>query len=390
MRAPMDLCTRGWLGCITVSIALRTGDKQDIHLTGVHHVCVTEVLLSYATTLAFYLHLASLPSDKRPDFTTHPILPRLLQLKEAVSSMEDADFAAASDDEDDMIELYDGEEETDDEGEETPEEKAALKKALKKLLSGQGEDVDWEDAEDTWEGGDLEDGELEGLQAEADEPLSDDELEEEDEDLDDEDLDLKDDSEMDDEDDLLDDLEDEDEEENEPVASKSSKSKKDSKKTGKAALLEEPEFVPASKSKRSLDQKSIFDDEDMGDLTELSASEQAERSAKKRSLRFHTSKIAATSARRAAAREARLQGDEDVPYKNRQAARDAALQRNSARGTEGEDLDGQDWSDKDKKRAREAMDQDDGDDYYETVKRRRTDEKEAKQQAHDEAREEQR
>lgn len=355
---------------------------------------LAETLLSYATTLAFYLHLASLPSDKRPDFTTHPILPRLLQMKEAVSAMEEADFAAASDDEGDLIELYDGEEETDDDedGPETPEEKAALKKALKQLLSGQGQEVDWEDAEDTWEGGDLEDGELEGLQADAGDVLSEEDSgdEEDDEELDedDEDLDLEDDLDLDDEEGLSDDFEDE-EEEIEPVSTK--KSKKDSKKSGKPALLEEPDFVPASKSgKRSSGQKSMFDDEDMGDLTELSASEQAERSAKKRSLRFHTSKIAATSARRAAAREARLQGDEDVPYKNRQAARDAALQRNSARGTEGEDLDGQDWSDKDKKRAREAMDQDDGNDYYETVKRRRTDEKEAKQQAHDQAREEQR
>ena len=306
--------------------------------------------------------------------------------------MEDADFAAASDDEGDTIELYDGEEKTDD-GEEdededeedsdddmTSEEKVEMKKALMKMFGGKGDDVDWEDAEDVWEGGDLEDGELEGLQAEAEELLSDDESGGSEES--DEDLDL-------DEDEELDDLEDE-EEDIEPVATKTSKSKKDGKKSSKSALLEEPEFVPASKSKRLSSQKSIFDDEDMGDLTELSASEQAERSAKKRSLRFHTSKIAATSARRAAAREARLQGDEDVPYKNRQAARDAALQRNSARGTGGEDLDGEDWSEKDKKRAREAMDQDDGDDYYETVKRRRTDEKEAKQQAHDDAREEQR
>ena len=161
-------------------------------------LCSSEVLLSYATTLAFYLHLASLPSDKRPDFTTHPILPRLLQLKEAVSAMEDADFAAASDDEGDTIELYDGEEKTDD-GEEdedeedsdddmTSEEKAEMKKALMKMFGGKGDDVDWEDAEDVWEGGDLEDGELEGLQAEAEELLSDDESggsEESDEDLDD-------------------------------------------------------------------------------------------------------------------------------------------------------------------------------------------------------------
>ena len=289
--------------------------------------------------------------------------------------MEDADFAAGSDEEGDLIELYDGEEETEDEEageskeydeemdmEELKKEWAALKNG-KSLMDG--------DSEDESEGA-LEDGELDELTADLDD--------DEDDDLDDEDLELE-------EEDMLS----EDEDEEVPVVTaKSSKKDKKGKKLAEHTVLEEPEFVPASKSKRVQPSKSVFEHEDMGDLTELSAEEQAERSAKKRSLRFHTSKIVATSARRSAAREARLQGDEDVPYKNRQAARDAALQRNSTKGAAGEDLDGEDWSDKDKKRAREVMDEDDGNDYYEQVKRRRTDEKEAKQQAHDDAREEQR
>ena len=291
--------------------------------------------------------------------------------------MEDADFAAGSDEEGDLIELYDGEEETEDEeageGEEYDEEMDMdeLKKEWAALNNGKS----LMDGDSEYESeGTLEDGELAELTADLDD--------DEDEDLEDEDLDLDEHEEM---------FSSDDGEEDVPVvAAKSSKKDKKGKKVAEPTVLEEPEFVPASTSKRAQPSKSVFEHEDMGDLTELSAAEQAERSAKKRSLRFHTSKIAATSARRNAAREARLQGDEDVPYKNRQAARDAALQRNSTKGAAGEDLDGEDWSEKDKKRAREAMDEDDGDDYYEQVKRRRTYEKEAKQQAHDDAREEQR
>jgi hypothetical protein len=349
------------------------------------------VLLSYVTTLAFYLHLASLPSDKRPDFNTHPILVRLLQLKEAVNAMEEAEFSAGSVNEDEKIQLFqrikDIEDDDDDDDDEEMTE--AQKEMLAKYMAGGMGDIDWDDAQDLWEGGSLEDGELDELQADASLDMGseddDDDDEEEDEEMEDDE-----DEEMEDLDDL-DDLEDLEESDEEPAEVKPSKKGKEKKSKNKPSVLEEPEFVPASKSKKSGANKSIFEEEDMGDLTALSASEQAERTAKKRSLRFHTSKIAATSARRSAAREARLQGDEDVPYKNRQAARDAALQRNSARGAAGEDLDGEEWSEKDKKRAREAMDTEkDGEDYYETVKRRRTDEKDAKQQAHDDAREEER
>ena len=56
-----------------------------------------EALLTYATTLAFYLHLRA--SDKyaqRPDLlSSHPVFGRLLSLKQALHTLEELDFAAS-------------------------------------------------------------------------------------------------------------------------------------------------------------------------------------------------------------------------------------------------------------------------------------------------------
>ena len=157
------------------------------------------------------------------------------------------------------------------------------------------------------------------------------------------------------------------------------------------APLEEPAFFSASKKSRSKDRQTASDDI-LGDPTALNEADATDKERRKRSLQFHTSKIASTSARRAAARAQRLGGDEDIPHRDRQAARDAALRKNSQGGV-GEDLDGSEWTEKDKKRAREVRDEDgddadgdDGDDYYDLVKRRKTDKLEAKEAAHDEFR----
>lgn len=323
-----------------------------------------ESLLTYATMLAFYLHLASLPEDQRPNFDTHPILPRLAQLKEGVAMLEELDFDAASvdgEDEDEEGEEIDGaEDDDDDDDEELADGKAEL---LGRLVGVPGGGLDWDDADEVWEGGELEDGELDDLRQDAEGELSDENA----------------------------DLEEDEEEEESVVPKKNSKKDKKDKKDKSANkkskfAIEEPEFVPAAKSKQS--SRSRNDDEDQfGDATVLSAADSADKSAKKRSLRFHTSKIAATSARRAAAREARLGGDDDIPYRSKQAARDAVLQRNSAAGNGGEDLDGSEWSDKDRKRAREIMEAEDAveadDGYYELVKKRKTESKQAKKEEYE-------
>jgi len=156
------------------------------------------------------------------------------------------------------------------------------------------------------------------------------------------------------------------------------------------ALLEEPAFVPSKPSVRS-SRRELAADDDLGDPTHLNEADSADKAAKKRSLRFHTSKIAATSARRAAARQERMGGDDDIPYRDRKAARDAALRKNGGGQEDGADLDGSEWTDKDRKRAREVMEGEEGDDgavegddgYYDLVKRRRTEEKDAKKNEYD-------
>ncbi|KAJ9113838.1 hypothetical protein QFC19_000031 [Naganishia cerealis] len=318
-------------------------------------------LLTYATMLAFYLHLAALPEDQRPDFSTHPILPRLAQLKEGVSMLEDLDFDAASvDDEDEDDEEDEGVDGVDeeDEDEELANGKAEL---IGRLVDSTG--VDWDDADNLWQGGELEENELEDLREDAKDEMSDDDLD-------------------------LDDAEDEEPEIVLPKAKSSKKDKRDKNFNKKSKFaLEEPEFVPASKNKKSAAGSRNDENDEFGDATVLNAADSADKSAKKRSLRFHTSKIAATSARRAAAREALLGGDDDIPYKSKQAARDAVLRRNSAAGDGGEDLDGSDWSEKDRKRAREVMEAEDAveadDGYYELVKKRKTEEKQARKEEYD-------
>jgi U3 small nucleolar RNA-associated protein 3 len=370
-------------------------------------ILTAETLITYATTLAFYIHLCALPPDSRPDMASHPILTRLLQLKEGVAMLEDLDFAAGESS--DVDPLEDGERTEED------EELARLMKNSKAGImmqqiaatkGGAGRTAgagagDEEDEEDEVEGYYDEEEDMQGLWHTA--GLEDGEL-----------------------DDLLADVGAEDAEEEAKMNKKSKvkekkskegkkekKDKKDKKKKTEAVdlyaddasmeddddvssahqftPLEEPAFFSASKKTKSKDRTTASDDI-LGDPTALNEADATDKERRKRSLQFHTSKIASTSARRAAARAQRLGGDEDIPHRDRQAARDAALRKNSQGGV-GEDLDGSEWTEKDKKRAREVRDEDgddadgdDGDAYYDLVKRRKTDKQEAKEAAHEEFR----
>ena len=246
------------------------------------------------------------------------------------------------------------------------------------------EDDDFEDFDDSWKGAGLDEDELAGLLADADE-----------------------------EEDMS------EEEEVAPVKAKKVKTKstKDDKKAktkttedGKKKRsrkvkapapepianftpLAEPSFKSSKKSKSP--RPLSADDDTLGDATSLLDADAFDKERRTKSLRFHTSKIASTSNRRAAARQQRLGGDEDVPYRDRQKARDAALRKNSSAAAQegGEDLDGGEWSESDKKRAREVRDEvgdddaggeDDGaGEYYDLVKRRKTEKIEEKEAAHD-------
>jgi hypothetical protein len=188
------------------------------------------------------------------------------------------------------------------------------------------------------------------------------------------------------------------------------KSKKATKKPTSAFALEEPtpSFASSSRSKSkskpssstaASSSKLPSKAEDVhSEPLALSLADSSAKASARRSLRFHTAKIDSAAQRRSSARQGRMGGDEDIPYRNKQAGRDAALRKNGPKGAGdgGEDLDGMEFGEEDRRVAREVrggkrgMDEEDGaaeegdDGYYQLVKKRKRDVKEAKQEAYDE------
>ena len=102
----------------------------------------------------------------------------------------------------------------------------------------------------------------------------------------------------------------------------------------------------------------------------------ADKSARKKSLRFHTSKIDSASARRQGARNQAAGGDDDIPYRERKSVRDAKLVKEAAiraQNQVGAPLDDEEPV-VGQKRPRPEADEDEGgedpDEYYELVKRK--------------------
>jgi len=157
-----------------------------------------------------------------------------------------------------------------------------------------------------------------------------------------------------------------------------------------------------SSSKPSTTSTSTLLEDPHSESTTLTLADSTAKASARHSLRFHTSKIDSASARRSSARQGRMGGDEDIPYRNKQAGRDAALRKNAPKGAVGQDtdLDGAEWGEEDRKTARdvkgldrdmegegeggEDMEGEDG--YYQLVKKRKREEKEEKQEAYDEVR----
>jgi U3 small nucleolar RNA-associated protein 3 len=155
--------------------------------------------------------------------------------------------------------------------------------------------------------------------------------------------------------------------------------------------LEEPEWVPSTKKSASRNKNSETEDA-YGEATHLQDADAADKSARKKTLRFHTSKIESASARRNAARNQAAGGDDDIPYRERKKERDLRLAqetKNRLAKQGGEDLDDIDPEMPSDKRKRADSD-DDGsgdespDEYYELIKKKSSDKK-AKKKAHYEA-----
>ncbi|TBU45012.1 Sas10 C-terminal domain-containing protein [Dichomitus squalens] len=345
-----------------------------------------QALLTYATTLAFYLHLrASEKYTQRPELLrAHPILPRLLTLKQSLHTLEELDFAA-SDDESGLgsSDLDDSEDEED-------------------------EEFDWQaDAQDLWAGNNtlkkkgkgLEQHELEELLREAEGFI----------DVDGDDL---------------------------PKAKtigKDSRAGKDSVKTKRKSKvadgepeppkkkrkatdasaqlampvfdLVEPDLAPSKSSKKEKSKATDATVDVYGEATALDVADAADKQARKKSLRFHVARIESTSARRAGARAANMGGDDDIPYRERKKEREARLAKEVAKAREreaqGADLDDVDPElqmdvDRDtngkngKKRRRGGEDEDEesggeADGYYELVKRKSKEKKEKRKQEYEDA-----
>ncbi|WVQ84350.1 hypothetical protein IAT38_006502 [Cryptococcus sp. DSM 104549] len=341
-----------------------------------------QTLLTYATTLAFYIHVNALSASSRPDL---PILPRLLQLKQGLAMLQDLDFDAASVSEGGVVlnNPLDGLVDDEDD-EELMEGKAEL---IKRMQAVNG--MEWEDeADDLWQKEGLEDDELAELlrDAEADD-------EEEIQHLAKKKKGKKSKSKKAEAEIAF------DESDEEEIAAKPKKVKKSKKAASSSsapafAPLDEPEFF-TSKPSKSRPTSAADELDPLGDPTALTDADFSDKQTRKRSLAFHTSKINATLARRAEGRANRMGGDEDLPYRDKRKARDAALQRNGPRA-EGEDLEdvsaGAGVEKKEKKRARDEMEdldgegeggEDDADGYYELVKRRRKEDKAAKDAEHE-------
>jgi U3 small nucleolar RNA-associated protein 3 len=123
-----------------------------------------------------------------------------------------------------------------------------------------------------------------------------------------------------------------------------------------------------------------------GEAMSLQHGDAVDKKARKKSLRFHTSKIESASARRQGARNQAVGGDDDLPYRERRKEKEARLAKEAAakvRGQGGADLD--DTVPEPKIGARDG--QDDGgssdgadgpDGYYELVKRKSKERKDQK------------
>ncbi|KIY44828.1 hypothetical protein FISHEDRAFT_67354 [Fistulina hepatica ATCC 64428] len=271
-------------------------DALSLGMAHIHY----QTLLTYATTLAFYLHLrASEKYARRPEtLQNHPILQRLLTLKQAISTLEDLDFAASDDEELDEDELDDPDEDL--------------------MLDGSDEDIELTDAQALWladkENG-LEAGELQDLVKDSRAPVS-------------------------------------------PTLVVSSQAKDDAgngeprpakkRKISKKSIapvfdLVEPTFSgPSSSSSKTSASAPAPVDDAFGEATALQAVDATDKRARTKSLRFYTSRIESASARRQGARNAAMGGDDDIPYRERRKEKEARLANEAAKkplGQGGEDLD---------------------------------------------------
>ncbi|TCD63240.1 hypothetical protein EIP91_005796 [Steccherinum ochraceum] len=155
--------------------------------------------------------------------------------------------------------------------------------------------------------------------------------------------------------------------------------------------LVEPTFPSKPSSSRPSKSPTADSSADpYGELTVLSSADAQDKASRKRSLRFHTSKIESASARREKARSGAYGGDDDIPWKDRRKEKKVS---DAQRGMGGDDLDDVPGDEKmagevssngaGGKQAREededgGIGESDDEGYYDLVKRKSKEKKEKK------------
>ena len=135
--------------------------------------------------------------------------------------------------------------------------------------------------------------------------------------------------------------------------------------------------------------RSNNEEDDFLDPISLSHTDLNDKAARKHTLRFHVSQVHQKSVKRESGGKQRIGGDDDLPRKSKEASRREVLKRqeHGGKGKTGEALDGMDWDEEDKREAVGASGGgDEGEDYYDLVKRETREGKVAKQVEYDDAR----
>ncbi|KAG9315918.1 hypothetical protein JVU11DRAFT_3569 [Chiua virens] len=165
--------------------------------------------------------------------------------------------------------------------------------------------------------------------------------------------------------------------------------------------LVEPEYVRAPPTKKHKHKVTVGSVDTVpaadlyGEVTALGYHDLSDKQARKKSLRFHVSRIESASSRRTNARANAIGGDDDIPYKERKREREARLEKERGKkkekgqlGDGGDDLDDLDPEvgtvDKKHKRKRALEDEDadkdagDANGYYDLVRQASATKKERK------------
>ncbi|THH27040.1 hypothetical protein EUX98_g7152 [Antrodiella citrinella] len=318
--------------------ALESADPDSVSL-GMAHLH-WQALQTYATYLAFYFHLRNSSTYAvSPDLLReHPIMQRLVQLKQSLATLEDLSLAPMDEDEDDFS------------GEDDEEDINDLQDAMSLWQMDRPQDMDADELGQLLEDAESILGEKVTLNGKVSKPKK-----------------------------------------AKPVSPDTPPKKKRKTTTTFAPLpvfdLVEPSFAPTSSSSSRPTSTPTADPsaDPYGELTSLSTADAQDKASRKRTLRFHTSKIASSSARRGRAREGAAGGDDDIPWKDRRKGENNKVPE-AKRGMGGEDLDDvREVAGAKRRREEEGEEsgESDGEGYYELVKRTSKEAKEKKKAEHD-------